>query len=71
MHGVILSGGKKVIFETTNIKLSHICVYTSAKIELEERWARVYTRHPRKVRSATRAGKRGRQMREKIRLGRK
>lgn len=71
MHGVILSGGKKAIFETTNIKLSHICVYTSAKIELEERWAGVYTRHPRKVRSATRAGKRGRQMREKIRLGRK
>lgn len=49
MHGVILSGGKKAIFETTNIKLSHICVYTSAKIELEERWAGVYTRHPRKV----------------------
>lgn len=71
MHGVILSGGKKAIFEMTNIKLNHICVYTFAKIELEERWAGVYTRHPRRVRSATRAGKRGRQMREKIRLGQK
>lgn len=62
---------KKSHFENINIEFNHICVYTFAKIELDERWAGTYTRHTRKVRSVTRAGKRRREIRENIRLGRK